>query len=66
MKKHVRIPKNALPLVLCTHCGLNIFKDNRKRMLNYIEKGSEIPNGINIDVIMSVKPKIEDLVLRNI
>lgn len=65
-KKRMRIPKDATPLVLCRGCGMNIFKDNRKRMLDYINKGNRVPDGINMDVVMSVKPKIEDLVLRNI
>jgi len=65
-KKRVRIPKDAIPLVLCRCCGMNVFKDNRKRMLDYIEKGNKVPGGFNINVIMSVKPKMKDLVLRNI
>lgn len=71
LKKRIKIPKKAIPLVLCPICGMNVFKDNRLKLYRVIKNGGikteeELKDlGFDIDVINSVKGKIKRK-LRNI
>ena len=57
LNKKVRIPDDAIPLILCPICGLNIFKDNRLAVKTWLAKkvDRKLPDEINKDVVMSVE-----------
>ena len=47
-----KMSENEHPLILCSHCGLNIFKDNRARIYPLLSEG-KLPESINAEVVKS-------------
>jgi hypothetical protein len=49
-------------LVLCPFCGLNIYKDQRKKAYNWLQKDKNhvLPATMRMDVIMSAIPSTND------
>jgi len=45
---------NPDSILLCIFCGMDMLKDNRLKILNWINKGNKLPDGIRRDVVYSV------------
>jgi len=41
-------------LLSCIHCRMNVFKNNRRRIYDYMTDGNKLPSGIDIKVVKSI------------